>query len=137
MEMVRTPHYVARIHDDLSVETFETGVNAAATRLLVSPSGSWYILGRAGKGNLRLWALDPTREFGVGDVREVAGSEKIEDYVIHTLRPGRFGGEDDGAAVHLVGTTVAPDPQGKERADVEMWHVSFRLEGPEATGNPD
>lgn len=129
MEIGGAPHYIARIHDDLSVDAFQTGLNASSTRLLVDSRGGWHIIGRSGRGNLRLWGLDPERGFKPGDERQVAGTEKLEDYVIHTLRPERFGGEGDGDGdvVHLVGTPSAPDPPGKERGDVELWHVFFSL----------
>ncbi|MSS71380.1 MAG: hypothetical protein EXS64_07810 [Candidatus Latescibacteria bacterium] len=127
MEVGRVPHCIARIHDDLSVDVFETGLNASSTRLIVDARGGWHIIGRAGSGNLRLWDLDPEQGFRPGNERQLAGTEKIEDYVIHTLRPERFGGEGDVDTVHLMGTTCAPDPPGKERGDVELWHVSFRL----------
>jgi hypothetical protein len=76
---------------------------------------------------LHVWDLDPRAGYRPGRERRVAGTERLGDYVFHTLRPERFGGDSDGDRVHLLGTPAPPDPPGRERADVELWHVSFLL----------
>ena len=128
LDLAETPHCIARIHDDLTVEVFETGLDVASTRILVDAGGAWHLIGRSGAGGLRLWDLDPDRGFKPTRECELEGTEWLADYVIHTLRPDRFGGDGDGDTVHLLGTPSPPDPPGKERADVELVHVWFRFE---------
>jgi hypothetical protein len=120
------PHRIARIHADLSVESFETGLQVGSSRLLVDPSGNFHLIGRWGAGGLRLWDLDRAQGFHAGESREITGSDPLEDYVVHTLCPERFGGEGGGDTVYLLGTRSPPDPPGKERADVELWLASFK-----------
>jgi len=122
----RVPHRIARIHSDLSVETFETGLQVGAARLLVDPSGGFHLVGRWGVGGLRLWDLDRERGFRAGAPRELAGTDALEDYVVYTLCPERFGGESGGDTVYLLGTRSPADPPGKERADIDLWLASFR-----------
>jgi hypothetical protein len=122
----QVPHRLARIHDDLSVETFETGLQVGASRLLVDPGGGFHLVGRCGAGGLRIWDLDRERGFRAGAPRELTGTDALEDYVVHTLCPERFGGESGADTVYLLGARSPPDPPGKERADVELWLASFR-----------
>ncbi|MBX7258520.1 MAG: hypothetical protein K1Y02_19320, partial [Candidatus Hydrogenedentes bacterium] len=125
---LHTPHYVARIGHDLQVTEFETGLRASATRLLVDASGEWYLLGRPESGGaLHLWALDAAN--GFVPVREfvIEGSDVLEAYVVHSLRPERFGGESDGETIHLLSTRPARDAEGKDLGRAELWHVSFNL----------
>ncbi len=126
LEIAQVPHRIARIHADLTVESFETGLQVGAARLLVDPSGGFHLVGRWGAGGLRLWALDRANGFRAGAPREITGTDPLEDYVVHTLCPERFGGEGGGERVYLLGTRSPPDPPGKERADVELWLASFR-----------
>jgi hypothetical protein len=126
LEIEKVPHRIARIHADLGVETFETGLQVGAARLLVDPNGGFHLVGRWGAGGLRLWDLDRTKGFRAGESRELSGTDALEDYVVHTLCPERFGGESGGDTVYLLGTKSPPDPPGKERADVDLWLASFR-----------
>jgi hypothetical protein len=107
---------------------FETGLNVASTRIIIDANGSWHLIGRSGEGDLRLWDLDPDDDFKPAHERKIERTARLADYVIHTLRPERFGGAGDGDTVHLLGTPSPPDPPGKERADVELLHVRFTLE---------
>jgi hypothetical protein len=122
----RTPHQVAWISEDLSVESFPTGLDVTAARLLVGRLGGIHLVGRRGPGRLLLFDLDPAT-FRPTQQRELEGTERLTDYVIHTLCPERHGGERDGDAIHLLGAPSPPDPPGRERGEVELWHVSFRL----------
>lgn len=126
LEIAQVPHRLARIHADLSVESFETGLQVGSARLLVDPSGAFHLVGRSGAGGLKLWDLDRAKGFRAGAPRELAGTDALEDYVIHTLCPERFGGEGGGDTVWLLGTGSPPDPPGKERADVDLWLATFR-----------
>jgi len=126
LAMDQVPHRIARIHADFSVETFETGLQVGAARLLVDPSGGFHLVGRWGAGGLRLWDLDREGGFRARAPRELAGTDAFEDYVIYTLCPERFGGESGGDTVYLLGTRSPADPPGKERADVDLWLASFR-----------
>jgi hypothetical protein len=122
----QVPHRIARIHADLRVETFETGLQVGAARLLVDPNGGFHLVGRWGAGGLRLWDLDRTNGFRAGSPRELAGTDALEDYVFCTLCPERFGGESSEDTVYLLGSRSPPDPPGKERAEVDLWLASFR-----------
>jgi hypothetical protein len=122
----RVPHRIARIHADLGVETFATGLQVGSARLLVDPRGGFHLVGRWGAGGLKLWDLDRADGFRAGAPRELAGTDALEDYVVHTLCPERFGGERDADTVHLLGTMSPPDPPGKERGDVDLWLATFR-----------
>ncbi len=120
-------HYIARIRDDLSVETFPTGISAAATRILVDSKGGWHLVGHPSSGgNLHLWDLDPDEGFQAVTEYELPGTDILEGYVIHTLRPERFGGEDDGDTVHLLTAhyIAANDAEAKH---AELWHAYFQL----------
>jgi hypothetical protein len=127
LRIERTPHQVARISEDLSVESFPTGLDVSAARLLVDRRGGIHLVGRQGSGSLRLFDLDPAT-FRPTRERELAGTERLADYVIHTLCPERHGGERDGDTIHLLGAPSPKEPPGRERGEVELWHVSFRLD---------
>jgi hypothetical protein len=120
-------HYIARIHEDLSTEVFPTGLNAGATRILNDSKGGWYIVGRPGsKGNLHLWRLDPANGFKPTREWELPDTAKLEGYVIHTLRPVRFGGETDGDTIHLM-TAQYIKGEGGQKDHTKLWHATFRL----------
>jgi hypothetical protein len=124
-------HYVARIGDDLKAEVFPTGIDAASTRLLVDGAKNWYLVGRpAPRKNLRLWKLDSAAGFKPVKEYELPGTDVLEGYVIHTLRPERFGGEGDGDTVHLLSAKFAYQADGKtidNSAPSELWHAAFDL----------
>jgi hypothetical protein len=124
-----TLHYITRIKEDLSTEVFATGINAGATRILVSRAGAWYVVGRPGAGgNLHLWAVDPDNGFKPTKEWELPGTDVLQAYVIHTLRPARFGGETDGDTIHLMTAKYLP-VEKDQPAKAELWHASFRLPG--------
>jgi hypothetical protein len=121
------PHYVARIREDLTADVYATGLDAAATRLFVDSRGGWHVVGRpGGGGNLRLWRLDPAHGFKPVREYELPGTDVMAGYVIHTLRPERFGGEGDGDTVHLMTAGYARDERGQP-VSADLWHAWFDL----------
>jgi len=122
-------HYIARIKDDLSTHVFATGINASATRILVSRKGDWYLVGRASDGDLHLWDLrhfKPVKEY------DLPATDKLEGYMIHTLDPDRFGGEDDGDTIHVVSARYVNDKgekpaAGEKATKAELWWARFEL----------
>lgn len=122
-------HYIARLHNDATAEVFPTGLaHLASTRLFVSSSGQWFLLGRfAGQPVLSLWELEPppslkpTREYAL------PGTEVLQGYVIHTLRPERFGGQADGDIVHLYTASFHPQADNPAAHENRFWHAYFRL----------
>ena len=101
--------------------------------MLISKKGDWYLLGRPDNGgDLHLWVLD--RKAGIKPTREydLPGTDMLEGYVIHTLEPVRFGGEEDGDTIH-VGSARYVNDQGQKPAPGEkptcaqLWHAQFDL----------
>jgi hypothetical protein len=129
-KLTETPHYVARIHEDLAVDYYPTGLGASATRLIVDSNGTWYILGRPPSGgDLHLWEISPKHGFKPSKEYVLNGTGKLEAYVIHVLCPERFGGERDGDTIHLLSTRVVKDAGGNDLGYAEMWHAAFDLPG--------
>ncbi len=127
-----THHYIARIRHDLSAEVFPTTLNASSTRILIDSKGNWYVLGRASDSELHLWAIDPTNGFKPTREYVLPGTKKLEGYVIHPLRPERFGGEDDGDTIHVVSACYVdengqPPAAGQKAHHAELWHAQFSL----------
>jgi hypothetical protein len=128
-------HYIARIHDDLTVDVFPTGLAtpskatwSLSTRIFVDSTKNWYLLGRpAPNKNLHLWKLNPDAGFKPVTEYELPGTDVLEGYVIHTLRPERFGGESDGNKVHLLTTRHIYGADKKTIDHAELWHASFDL----------
>jgi hypothetical protein len=116
---------IARIRSDLSAHVYTVDTQSGSNRLLIDSAGGWHVVGRKGTGNLHLWDLDPRNGFRASNEREIAHSEGLQGYVIHTLRPARFGGQADGDIIHLLDTENAKGDYQKE--DVAYWHVAFRL----------
>lgn len=122
-----TLHYVARIKWDLTIEAFPTGLDhVGATRMLLDHAGGWHLVGRAGN-LLHLWDLDAANGFKPTHEYVLPGTEKLQGYVIHTLRPERFGGQSDGDTVHLVTASYEPDPADPTKQTAALWHCSFHL----------
>jgi hypothetical protein len=122
-----TPHYIARIHPDLAVDTHPTGLTAGSTRMVVDSRGGWHVIGRPGGGDLHIWDMTPEHGFQPRNERVLKGSDRLQAYVIHILRPELFGGEADGDTVHLLSTCSARDAGGKDAGYAQMWHASFNL----------
>ena len=56
----------------------------------------------------------------------------LEGYVIHTLEPVRFGGEDDGDTIHVVSARYVNNQGQKPAQDekptrAQLWHAQFDL----------
>jgi len=117
---------IARIHDDLSVDTFDPGIDPAGSRLFIDGGGRWYAVGRT-DGLLHLWRLDPDRGFQATDHWTLPGTEVLQGSILHTLRPERFGGEAGGDTVHLM--TSEPDPGrfSSRAGELALWHARFDL----------
>lgn len=116
-------NFIARISDDLSVEVYPFPQSVGAGRILRSLSGKFYFLGRSGS-DLSLWDMDVENSFGLSNERRLVGlGDKLAGYVMHTLRPQRFGGEDDGDTIHLLNTTTSSEDPNNEK----LYHASFRL----------
>ncbi len=113
--------YIARIHPDLRTDLFTPKIARGPAKLFCDSKGRWFIAGKAGK-EYHLWRLDP--EDGFKPLKEwvLEGTDMLEGYVCHTLRPERFGGEADGDNIHLL---TAKYQKAPDRA--QLWHVSFRL----------
>jgi len=121
-------HNIARIQDDLQVKVFPTGIKAVSTRILIDSAKGWYVAGRPASGqNLRLWKVDERAGFKPVKEFELPGTDKLEGYVIHTLRPERFGGESDGDTVHLMTTKHVYTADRKTIDHAELWHAYFDL----------
>ena len=95
--------YISRILPDLSVETFEPGIDVESTRMFLGSDGRWYLAGRpTGAERLHLWRLDEGNGFKVTANWDLPGTERLKGGLLHTLRPGRVGGDGDGDTIHLV-----------------------------------
>jgi hypothetical protein len=122
-ELAQIPlrHYIARLHEDLTTEVYPTGLEAEATRLVVDSQGKWFLVGRPKSGgNLHLWLLDSAHGFQATQEYELPGTDKLQGYVTHTLRPERFGGEGNSDTVHLLNCSYASD-------HAQLWHACFNL----------
>ncbi len=121
-------HYIARIHDNLEADVFPTGLPAGSTRILVDRAKNWYVVGRLAAGqNLHLWQVDDKAGFKPIREYELPGTDRFDGYMIHTLRPERFGGESDGDTVHLMTTRHIAAADGKAIDHAELWHAQFDL----------
>jgi hypothetical protein len=113
--------YLARIHPDLSAEVFTTGMKPSPAKLFCDRRGRWFLVAEL-EPYYHLWQLDPDAGFSPVKEWELPGTEVLEGYICHTLRPERFGGEVDGDTIHLMTARYLP---GTELA--ELWHVCFEL----------
>ncbi|MAF10228.1 hypothetical protein CMK11_07240, partial [Candidatus Poribacteria bacterium] len=115
-------NYIARIGRDLSVESFPFPVGVGGGRIVRDTAGGFAFVGRSGD-EMHLWDMDVGDGFALSNERRLVGTAgKLTNYVIHTLRPQRFGGETDGDTIHLLGTTVTDNPDRET-----LYHVSFAL----------
>lgn len=120
--------YIVHIRWDLTTEVFPTGLDdVAPARLLIDHRGGWHLAGRKGD-MLHLWDLDAKNRFKPTHEYLLQGTEKLESYVMYTLRPERFGGESDGDIIHLVSDGFVSDPSdAAKKSYAQLWHCSFRL----------
>ena len=122
------PTYITRVRPDLSTDVFELEMDATATRLFVDSAGSWYLVGHLpDTQTLHLWRLDPDTGFKPTAEWTLPGTESLRGYILHTLRPERFGGEGSGDTVHLVTAARHADYEPGEDHPVTIWHGRFDL----------
>ena len=122
------PTYITRVHKDLSTDVFELDLDATGTQLFIDSAGQWYLVGRLeDAGPLHLWRLDPKAGFKPTAEWELAGTEGLQGYILHTLRPERFGGEGSGDTVHLATAARHADYEPGEPHPVTIWHAHFDL----------
>jgi len=122
-------HCIARLHPGATAEIFKTGLTQlASTRIFVSSRGRWFLLARSGgEPVLRLWELEPPPTLKPMREYTLPGTEVLQGYVIHTLRPERFGGQADGDTVHLYSASFHPRENDPAAQEHRFWHVYFRL----------
>ncbi len=113
--------YIVRIHPDLRTDRFTPGMELGPAKLFCDAKGRWFMAGKAGK-DYHLWHLDPDKGFKPMKEWLIEGTDGLEGYVCHTLRPERFGGEADGDTIHLMTAKYLKAP---DRA--QLWHVFFSL----------
>ncbi len=113
--------YIVRIHPDLRTDRFTPGISPGPAKLFCDRKSRWFMAGRTGK-DYHLWRLDPDKGFKPVKEWRLEGTDVLEGYVCHTLRPERFGGETDGDTIHLMTAKYLKAP---DRA--QLWHVYFSL----------
>jgi hypothetical protein len=120
--------YIARIHDDLQVDVFPIGIQPGCVRILIDSAKTWYLVGHpALSKTFHLWKLDDKAGFKPVKEYELPGTEIFDGYMIHTLRPERFGGQSDGDTVHLMTTRHIYASDKKKIDHAELWHACFDL----------
>lgn len=120
-------HCISRIRDDLSATIYSTSLSAGQGRLFSDRRRRWFLVGRQNTPNLHLWELDAKKGFRPVREYELPGTERLQEYVIHTLRPERFGGEADGDTIHLMTADHTAAADGRGKTITRMWHAAFRL----------
>lgn len=115
-------NFIARIGQDRTVESYPFPVGVGGGRMVRDTSGAFYFVGRSGD-EFHVWDMDVADDFALSNERRLVGTHsKLMNYVVHTLRPERFGGETDGDTVHLLSTTVSDDPDRET-----FYHIQFDL----------
>ena len=138
--MAEIPVRVESVCDQVSVNT----IHGWQSCRLVKFEGSLYASAGAlkpgekpgdmqGSGQGLLFRRDPDGKWApIAELKavkeyELPGTDVLEGYVIHTLRPERFGGESDGNTVHLLSVKQVYQADGKTVAHGELWHAAFDL----------
>ena len=114
--------------DDLSFETFTPNIDVEASgRLFLGSDNRWYLAGRpAVDAALRLWRLDAAGGFEPTAEWDLPGTDVLKS-MLHTLRPDRVGGEDDGDTVHLASSDQPGVSFGDPRDRFGIIHARFNL----------
>ncbi|MHC4985913.1 MAG: hypothetical protein ACYTFO_07130, partial [Planctomycetota bacterium] len=113
--------------DDLKATTFEPDLDVEGGRMFLGSDGQWYFVGRPVDGEaLRLWRLDEANGYEPTAEWELPGTEVLRG-MLHTLRPDRFGGDDDGDIVHLATSDIPGVPFGDYRDRVGLVYARFDL----------
>jgi len=113
--------------DDLKATTFEPDIDVEGGRMFLGSDGQWYFVGRSAESEaLRLWRLDEANGYEPTAEWELPGTEILKG-MLHTLRPDRFGGDDDGDTVHLATSDIPGVPFGDYRDRVGLVYARFDL----------
>jgi hypothetical protein len=121
--------YLAKISDDLSADVRKVDMPYRKPKLLVdSASGRWFLA--ASQNNERyLWDLDISDgQFKLDNPRRLEGTQgKLFGLVTHTLRPQRFGGEEDANRFYLMSTGAVDKTKDKEKNNALLNIISFEI----------
>jgi hypothetical protein len=131
----RSRLYLACIGWDLNVQTLAACRETGTAKFLVDTASGRTFLAERDERGMRLSEMAVVAgELRFTNERRLARTEDtLTAYVLHTLRPERFGGEDDPDRFHLLGVRVA-GKDGDARA-VPLKLVSFAVPGRDAIGN--
>ena len=120
--------HISRVSPDLSFETFLPGVDVEPGRLFLGSDGRWYLVGKPMEADmLRLWRLDADNGFKPTAEWDLPGTEVLKGGLLHTLRPDRFGGDDDGDTIHLATSDTPGVAFGDPRDRFGINHARFDL----------
>ncbi len=119
---------ISIVSPDLSFDTFTPDLDIeAGGRVFLGSDNRWYLVGKPTDGEaLRLWRLDADNGFEPTAEWLLPGTEVLKS-MLHTLRPDRVGGEDDGDTVHLATSDTPGVPFGDSRDRFAIMHASFDL----------
>ena len=118
---------VSVVDDDLKATTYEPGIDVEGGRMFLGSDGRWYFVGRPTDGEaLRLWRLDEAGGYKPTAEWDLPGTEILKG-MLHTLRPDRFGGEDDGDTIHLATADQPGVAFGDWRDRFDIYHARFDL----------
>ncbi|MHC4561960.1 MAG: hypothetical protein ACYS8X_04210 [Planctomycetota bacterium] len=120
---------VSVVSPDLSFETFRPAIDIEpGGRFFLGSDSRWYLVGRPTGGEaLRLWRIDVDNGFEPTADWDLPGTEVLKGGPMHTLRPDRFGGEDDGDTIHIA-TSDAPGVSFDDpRNSFGIVHARFEL----------
>ena len=114
--------------DDLSFETFTPHIDIEPSgRLFLGSDKRWYLVGKpAENAAWRLWRLDADNGFEPTADWDLPGTEVLKS-MLHTLRPDRVGGEDDGDTIHLASSDAPGVSFGDPRDRFGIMHAHFKL----------
>lgn len=126
-EADRARLYLARIGWDLDVQTTIVDREANRAKFLVDTArGRWFLVDGSDDG---LFLSDVDLSGGglrLTNERVLAGTrDRLTGYVLHTLRPQRFGGEEDPDRFHMLGVRSAGRSGDANAVPLEL--VSFAI----------
>ncbi len=127
-EALPKPTYISRLGEDLSYEHFELELPIGGPRMYWDSKGQCYLVARLEEDTPpRLWRVDPDNGFKIIGEWLIEGAQAIQGYILHTLRPARFGGHADGNTVHIVSAERHADYEPDDPAPLTMSHLRFDL----------
>jgi hypothetical protein len=112
--------YLAVIGRDLSVEIKALDYLPGGARFHVDSTGRFRLVGERNK-ELRVWDADLSNELVLSNERRLPGIEMFTGYMLHTLRPQRFGGEGDDNFIYVYSTDTRDKPQGPTQP---LWFLA-------------